>query len=76
MTDRPVSVGSTDPVRSRDLDSKEKSICVLDPSVKPIESVKIPLEQGQSFLWTLPKEWLADQNPRCIEIRWIDFFRN
>lgn len=76
VTDRPISVGSTDPVRSRELDSKQPSISVLDPSVKPIESVKIPLEQGQSFLWTLPKEWLADQNPRCIEIRWIDFFRN
>ena len=63
-------------IRSQPLETHPRWIQVLDKSEKPIESIRLPLGPDQSFQWTLPKEWLAQENPQVIEIRWVDFFRN
>jgi hypothetical protein len=58
------------------LDSKVTCIRVIGAQGDAPSSVQVPLDRGQFFEWTIPKDWLADENPEWIRIEWIDFFRN
>jgi hypothetical protein len=61
---------------SRQKEFESKLLRVMSVSGKEVDPVRLPLEQGQYFQWTVPKAWLADKNPSSIEIKWVDFFRN
>jgi hypothetical protein len=61
---------------SRQKEFESKLLWVMSGSGKEVEPVRLPLEQGQYFQWTVPKAWLAEKNPSSIEIKWVDFFRN
>lgn len=61
---------------SRQKEFESKLLWVMSGSGKEVEPVRLPLEQGQYFQWTVPKAWLVDKNPSSIEIKWVDFFRN
>ncbi|MFM7975982.1 MAG: hypothetical protein ACKO8U_12975, partial [Pirellula sp.] len=61
---------------SRQLQTEEKWIRVMDQAGKEVELKKLPLEQGQFFQWTVPAKWLTDESSTWVEIKWVDFFRN
>ena len=61
---------------SRQLQTQEKMIRVMDQAGKEVELKKLPLEQGQFFQWTVPAKWLTDESSTWVEIKWVDFFRN
>jgi hypothetical protein len=61
---------------SKPLQIGEKLLRVMDPSGKEVSPLKLPLEQGQYFHWSIPEGWLSAENPDWIEVKWVDYFRN
>ena len=52
------------------------SLRLMDASGKGLEKVRLPLEAGEYFEWTVPNEWLTKENPEIVQIKWVDFWRN
>jgi hypothetical protein len=52
------------------------SLRLMDASGKELEKVRLPLEVGAYFEWTVPNEWLTKENPEMVQIKWVDFWRN
>ena len=61
---------------SKQITFGKKMLRVMDQVGKEVESVRLPLEQGQYFQWTVPTKWLTDESSNWVEIKWVDFYRN